>query len=404
MVIWRKLVILLIIIVSYNTEISSEGPTNYHGKGFIIYCPCMGRFGNQAEQLLGSLLFAKSLNRTLILPPFINYGLDHIPELIPFESIVQVEPINEYNEVMLLTEFMAQHVDSVWPPGERQFFCYSARDIKVNNYSCDSLKGQPFSTFWAHFNISEDKSVFYKPLTTNPHLSSDWKSMYPPSTHPVLTFVGAPSPFPAYKESIKIQKYIKIADDVKKKAIEFKKVNDFLNVPYLSIHIRHGSDWRKACDLLRSNQGLTQLFSSNQCTGYPLDGTTYEQKLQFDTCLPSFDTIVSRLNETLNTYKIKRGIELKVVHIATDFNDRNLWKQLREFFPLVRFTITASDHEIVSNTMIDIYLMTYAEVFIGNCISSFSAFPARIRSEQLHLETFYFGQDFSNPVITKEDL
>ena len=43
--------------------------------GYVVFCPCMGRFGNQVETFLGTLEFTRQLNRTLVLAPFLDYPI-----------------------------------------------------------------------------------------------------------------------------------------------------------------------------------------------------------------------------------------------------------------------------------------------------------------------------------------
>lgn len=361
--------------------------------GFIVYCPCMGRFGNQAEQLLGSLLFARSLNRTLVLPPFIYYGEGHKPHLVPFDKFIQVDPIKEYHDVVLLKDFLSQ-----WPSGERIFFCHSARAFKSTS-SCDALEGEPFRTFWTSHNITEDVSVFYSPLSTNPKDARAWYDNYPSSDYPVLAFVGAPSPFPTHNDAVSIQKYLKFSSQVAELASGYKRSQNFSSQPYLSVHLRRGIDWGKACELLKTNYQLKRLFSSNQCTGYSEDAQ--KPYLQYDTCFPADETIVKNIRGAIRYYFRKTGKNITTVHVGTDADDSALWSILRTQFPELRFLISPS-RDRIQDVMIDVYLMANADIFIGNCVSSFTAFPARLRTEQYDLKsmTLYFGQFFDVQLAT----
>lgn len=391
----EKTHVVAILYVYLAAHFTDAGAKDESFKGYIVYCPCMGRFGNQAEQLLGSLLFARTLNRTLVLPPFIHYEGTKPPELIPFEQVLDVNTIALYHDVITLDAFVNNLSDDVWPKRDRMIHCYGPRSSSIQKDHCDGLRGEPYTTFWKHLQVSDTKSGFYRPLRTLPEYANKWNTLYPIRNFTVLAFISAPSSFPTHKDSISIQKYVKFSKQVVDLALDFKSRHNIGNsTKYLSIHLRHGSDWKNACRHLLEENQLRQLFSSNQCTGYE---QPQDFKLSYETCLPSRFHIVDRLKSILAKLRESSGQEIKTVHIATDKNDPSLWTLLSRKLPEVEFLLEPKKPGI-HQALVDLYLMAHADGFIGNCISSFSAFAARIRTEQLgkSSSTFYFGQNFTS--------
>lgn len=128
----------------------------------------------------------------------------------------------------------------------------------------------------------------------------------------------------------------------------------------------------------------------------------------YDLCMPSTEQILNSIKFALdghNTYRHPNS-PIKVIHIATDFDNRTLWEQLHLSLgdnELTLITPTAtihgngsvSEHSERAHFIVDLHLMATANVFLGNCISSFSAFASRYRIYNLHFEqsTHYFTVD-----------
>ncbi|XP_055332615.1 GDP-fucose protein O-fucosyltransferase 1-like [Paramacrobiotus metropolitanus] len=338
--------------------------------GYIFYCPCHGRFGNQADQFLGTLAFAKALNRTLILPPWRSYGAEQ-RQMVPFNSIFQVEPLRRFHRVVLASEFMDNFGESHWSQDKRVAFCHFQH--AENKEKPCTTNVQFFAEFWdavgvPEFTASENIQGLYFDDTE----AENWISRFPAETYPVIALRGPPAPFPVPLRHWHIQKYVAWSEEIQQRGDAFI-TEKFGTEPFLGVHLRNGEDWVRACDLLNEDRhGLKNLMASTQCLGEnPSNAVTRA------ICLPTEEDVIRRVASELEVLGFKH------LFIATDHDPY-----------LKRFKKAIKNVNIIHGSLdvpqIDMYILGRSGVFIGNCVSSFSSFVRRERDVS-HRPTLYFG-------------
>ncbi|XP_066597283.1 GDP-fucose protein O-fucosyltransferase 1 [Prorops nasuta] len=342
--------------------------------GYILYCPCMGRFGNQADHFLGSLGFAKAINRTLVLPPWVEYRTGETKSIqVPFNNYFNISQLAKCHKVMIMEDFMINLAPLTWPPKNRTSFCYSPRG---KGDSCNAKDGNPFGPFWDTFNVDFVNSEFYGPLHYDVYhtdMTKQWIGKYPPSEWPVLAFTGAPASFPVQLENKQLHKCLEWNDDVIKNAKTF--IKEILpRGEFIGIHLRNGVDWKRACEFISSTPNL---FSAPQCLGYRNE----RGRATTSMCLPPFDLIVRQLKRTIRNAK-----NVKSVFVASDSD--YLIDELTK--ALSRMEVKVYRQEDPVSPHLDLAILGRANYFIGNCISSYSAFAARER-EVKGIPTFFWG-------------
>ncbi|XP_026277927.1 GDP-fucose protein O-fucosyltransferase 1 [Frankliniella occidentalis] len=334
--------------------------------GYIVYCPCMGRFGNQADHFLGSLGFAKGLNRTLVLPPWVEYRYGQPRSIqVPFNVYFDVNRLLDFHKVITMESFMQDIAPLIWPPEKRTAFCYTVRGNGETEKSCNAKEGNPFGPFWDTFNIDFVGSEFYGPLHYDIYhsdMASRWAENYPPGEWPVLAFTGAPASFPVQLENRDLHKYLKWSENIQKQAKYFIK-NKLPKGAFLGLHFRNGIDWVRACEHVNHSPSL---FAAPQCLGYRNE----KGKATHEMCFPSKETIIKQIKRQLR----KMADKATSVFVASDSN--HMISDLQEALKRQQVTVHRLEP---SNPHVELAILGQANFFIGNCISSFSAFVKRER-------------------------
>ena len=354
---------------------------------YLLYCPCMGRFGNQADQLLGSMAFSKSLNRTLVLPPFISYSTKGgSVTMLPWDSVFDLDRVSEFMSVITMEDFMSKLAPSIWPASQRSSFCFSPRPGDALD-SCNAKHGSPFGPFWDSFGVSFVKSEMYAPLTfsTNHNNINRWKEKFPANKYPVLSMTGAPSSFPVSAEHVSIQRHVSWSRDLLQLATSWVNKNIGQGERFLGIHLRNGGDWTRACVHVES-PGVKNLFASPQCLGYGAE----HGSLTMELCSPNSHTIIQQLTETISGQKYKH------VFVASDHD--HMIGQLNKMFHQDGVSFHKLEED---NFLLDLVILSISDHFIGNCVSSYTAVVKRIRDNDNKDSSFWA---FKKKVRSKEEL
>jgi len=95
---------------------------NKESGGYFVYCPCEGNLGQQIQNLLSAISYAKGLERTLVLPQFVERTWTKENKLAtilhPYDEFFELS-IKEYTHIITMDHFVRYIAPRYWLPKYR---------------------------------------------------------------------------------------------------------------------------------------------------------------------------------------------------------------------------------------------------------------------------------------------
>jgi hypothetical protein len=232
----------------------SEEPPWGDENGYVIGCICQGRFGNQFDYMLSFIEHAKRLNRTAILPPWVEYNAqketNEYPYYPGFSEFFKVDSIQRYHRAIDAVEFMATY----GPKWRRLGVVGYSALARAENFE----KGVPRAGFWKRLGIKFDR---FQQLSSGARSGST-----DDVNHPVLAVDCVPGKYPAPASLNKLVRYFEWSSEIDLAATEFiEQYIGHRDQPFV------GVQWRQEFAARTQNSGKCSGFSVSQCAPY-VDG------------------------------------------------------------------------------------------------------------------------------------